>query len=203
MATTRRRRRRSASTGTPSSPASPTDPEDLAGAARVDISDDAIRESLEGAPAEAAARARHRPHAVLAAGQRHGPPPRQRSTRRCTGPSTATTSSGGCATSTRRTSRRSASSRSRPARRSSRRCASCGAAWSSSGSSAATSTRIRAAGYWTGPPLFDRSWYPLYEAMVELDVPAHGPRERRLQPALPHHRLALPRRRHHGASCSS
>ena len=27
-------------------------------------------------------------------------------------------------------------------------------------------------GYWTGPPLFDRSWYPLYEAMVELDVPA-------------------------------
>jgi len=27
-------------------------------------------------------------------------------------------------------------------------------------------------GYWTGPPLHDRSWYPLYEKMVELDVPA-------------------------------
>lgn len=27
-------------------------------------------------------------------------------------------------------------------------------------------------GMWTGPPLFDRSWYPLYEAMAELDVPA-------------------------------
>ena len=27
-------------------------------------------------------------------------------------------------------------------------------------------------GFWTGPPLDDRSWYPLYEAMVELDVPA-------------------------------
>jgi 4-oxalmesaconate hydratase len=27
-------------------------------------------------------------------------------------------------------------------------------------------------GYWTGPPLTDRSWYPLYERMVELDVPA-------------------------------
>jgi 4-oxalmesaconate hydratase len=27
-------------------------------------------------------------------------------------------------------------------------------------------------GYWTGPPLTDRSWYPLYEKMVELDVPA-------------------------------
>jgi 4-oxalmesaconate hydratase len=27
-------------------------------------------------------------------------------------------------------------------------------------------------GYWTGPPLTDRQWYPLYEKMVELDVPA-------------------------------
>jgi 4-oxalmesaconate hydratase len=27
-------------------------------------------------------------------------------------------------------------------------------------------------GRWSGPPLTDRSWYPLYEAMVELDVPA-------------------------------
>jgi 4-oxalmesaconate hydratase len=27
-------------------------------------------------------------------------------------------------------------------------------------------------GYWTGPPLTDRSWYPLYEKLVELDVPA-------------------------------
>jgi 4-oxalmesaconate hydratase len=27
-------------------------------------------------------------------------------------------------------------------------------------------------GYWTGPPITDRAWYPLYEAMVELDVPA-------------------------------
>jgi 4-oxalmesaconate hydratase len=27
-------------------------------------------------------------------------------------------------------------------------------------------------GYWTGPPLTDRHWYPLYEKLVELDVPA-------------------------------
>ena len=27
-------------------------------------------------------------------------------------------------------------------------------------------------GYWTGVPLTDRWWYPLYEEMVELDVPA-------------------------------
>jgi 4-oxalmesaconate hydratase len=27
-------------------------------------------------------------------------------------------------------------------------------------------------GYWQEPPLTDRAWYPLYEKMVELDVPA-------------------------------
>jgi len=27
-------------------------------------------------------------------------------------------------------------------------------------------------GHWTSPPLTDRCWYPLYEKMVELDVPA-------------------------------
>ena len=27
-------------------------------------------------------------------------------------------------------------------------------------------------GYWGAPPLTDRSWYPFYEKMVELDVPA-------------------------------
>ena len=29
-----------------------------------------------------------------------------------------------------------------------------------------------AGGYWTDKPLTDRNWYPLYEKMVELDVPA-------------------------------
>ncbi|KEQ03708.1 amidohydrolase family protein [Pseudorhizobium pelagicum] len=27
-------------------------------------------------------------------------------------------------------------------------------------------------GYWTDPPLTDRQWYPLYEKLVDLDVPA-------------------------------
>jgi 4-oxalmesaconate hydratase len=27
-------------------------------------------------------------------------------------------------------------------------------------------------GHWTAPPLTDKSWYPFYEVMVELDVPA-------------------------------
>jgi 4-oxalmesaconate hydratase len=29
-----------------------------------------------------------------------------------------------------------------------------------------------AGGYWTDPPMTDKWWYPLYEKMVELDVPA-------------------------------
>ena len=27
-------------------------------------------------------------------------------------------------------------------------------------------------GHWTAPPLTDRSWYPIYEKMVEYDIPA-------------------------------
>ena len=27
-------------------------------------------------------------------------------------------------------------------------------------------------GYWTSPPLSDKSWYPIYEKMVEYDIPA-------------------------------
>ena len=27
-------------------------------------------------------------------------------------------------------------------------------------------------GFWRSPPLTDRSWYPIYEAMVDLDIPA-------------------------------
>jgi 4-oxalmesaconate hydratase len=27
-------------------------------------------------------------------------------------------------------------------------------------------------GHWTSPPLYDRYWYPLYEKMVELEIPA-------------------------------
>ncbi len=27
-------------------------------------------------------------------------------------------------------------------------------------------------GHWTAPPLTDRHWYPIYETMVEYDIPA-------------------------------
>ena len=49
MATTRRHRPRSATTASASSPTSPSDPDRAGEKGSIDISDDAIRESLEGA----------------------------------------------------------------------------------------------------------------------------------------------------------
>ena len=64
-------------------------------------------------------------------------------------------------------------------------------------------------GHWTRPPLTDRYWYPLYEKMVELDVPAMVHVSSSCNPDLPRHRRALHQRRHHrlhavhpGATCS-
>ena len=72
----------------------------------------------------------------------------------------------------RRTSSASASCRSRPACRPTNPSRSWSAASTSSASSAATSIPDPSGGYFNAPPLTDRSWYPFYEKMVELDVPA-------------------------------
>ena len=64
--------------------------------------------------------------------------------------------------------------------------------------SSSTSTPTRAAATRTAPPLTDRSWYPVYEALVEYDVPAMIHVSHLVQPGVPHHRRALPRRRHDG-----
>ena len=124
-------------------------------------------------PAAADGRARGRPDDLLPARLGHGPPRRRR-----------VASAGSWAAALQRphrtawrsssptTSSASASCPSRRASRSRIRSPSCAAASRSWASSAATSTPTRAAGHWTSPPLTDRSWYPLYEAMVELDVPA-------------------------------
>ena len=53
-------------------------------------------------------------------------------------------------------------------------------------------------GYFNSPPMTDKSWFPLYEKMIELDVPVHDPRLRLLQSGDAHHRLVLSQRRHHG-----
>jgi 4-oxalmesaconate hydratase len=53
-------------------------------------------------------------------------------------------------------------------------------------------------GMWNAPPLTDKHWYPFYEAMVELDVPAMVHVSASCNPNFPRHRRALPQRRHHG-----
>ena len=53
-------------------------------------------------------------------------------------------------------------------------------------------------GHWTEPPLTDRHWYPIYEKMVEYDIPAMIHVSTSCNAVLPHHRRALPERRHHG-----
>ena len=52
-------------------------------------------------------------------------------------------------------------------------------------------------GHWTSTPLTDKSWYPFYEKMVELDVPAMVHVSALLQRQFPRHRRALHQRRHH------
>ena len=52
-------------------------------------------------------------------------------------------------------------------------------------------------GYWTDPPLTDRYWYPIYEKLCELDVPAMIHVILVVQPEFPPHRRALHQRRHH------
>ena len=52
-------------------------------------------------------------------------------------------------------------------------------------------------GHWTTPPLTDRCWYPIYEKMVEWDMPAMV-HVSQLQPRFPHHRRPLHQRRHDG-----
>ena len=53
-------------------------------------------------------------------------------------------------------------------------------------------------GHWTSPPLSDRHWYPIYEKMVEYDIPAMIHVSTSCNAMLPHHRRALPECRHHG-----
>ena len=64
-------------------------------------------------------------------------------------------------------------------------------------SSAAISIPIRPAAIGTTRRSPTSWWYPLYEKMVELDVPAMVHVSALLQSQLPHHRRALHQRRHH------
>ena len=92
----------------------------------------------------------------------------------------------------------SPSCRSRPAPTCGRRSPSCAGAWRSSASSAATSTPTPAAASGPRPPLTDRSWYPVYEAVIELDVPAMVHVSGVGHPGVPRDGRVLHQRRHDG-----
>ena len=53
-------------------------------------------------------------------------------------------------------------------------------------------------GYWNGPTLADRAVLAALRGAVRARRAGDDPRQRDLQPALPHHRLALPRAGHDG-----
>ena len=138
---------------------------------RSKISDDEIREH-RGRPAQDAARARHRSDDLLAARRRHGSPHRRRDHQR--------TWAAICNELCFRVCKLfpenfiGAAMLPQSARRRSRRTVfpSSSAASRNTASSASISTPIRPGGRWTSPPLTDRYWYPIYEKMVECDMPA-------------------------------
>ena len=123
-------------------------------------------------PAAGAARARRRPDDLLAAGVGHGAPRARPGDRGGLGASEQRPRRTASPTSTPRTSRRSASCprpRAGPRTTSS---PSCAGASRSSGSSACNLNPDPSGGFWNSPPLTDPYWFPVYEALVELDVPA-------------------------------
>ena len=136
------------------------------------MSDDEIRESIEAEPAQIPARARHRPDDLLAARLRHGPPHRRRErvSREWTEICNDLIHRVVHAVS-RRTSSASASCRSRRACRRRtpiaelERCVKMGFV-------GCNLNPDPSGGYFNAPPMTDKWWYPFYEKMVELDVPA-------------------------------
>ncbi len=162
------------------------------------ISDDEIRESIEPAQLKFQQGARHRRDDILAARLRHGPSRRRSLTSPRSGRRSATISSTAPAacfpgiSSAPASCRRCRASRRRTASRNS------GAASRSWASSPCNLNPDPSGGYWTDPPLTDRHWYPLYEAMVELDVPAMVHVSASCNRVLPRHGRALSECRHDG-----
>ena len=163
------------------------------------ISDDEIRETIEAQPAAADGRAGHRRHAVLAAClgdgaarrrrrgepgvvapvQRPRPPGRRPSTRGASSPVAA-------------------SCRSPPGADLEASVAELRRCVEELGFVGCNLNPDPSGGFWTSPPLTDRSWYPLYEAAIELDVPAMVHVSGVGHPGVPRDRGVLHQRRHHG-----
>ena len=122
--------------------------------------------------AETAARARHGPDDLLAARIRHGASHRQRDHQPALDAGLQRSDPSGVPVCTRRTSSGCASCRSRPACRRRNSAAELERCVKELGFVGCNLNPDPSGGHWTAPPLTDRHWYPLYEKMVELDVPA-------------------------------
>ena len=139
------------------------------------MSDDEIRESLEANQLRLQKRARHRPHDLLAARLRHGPPRRRRG-RRSEWTQICNDLIHRASRFTRRTSSACASCRSRsgvPPKNSAKELERC---VNELGFVGCNLNPDPSGGYFNSPPLTDKWWYPFYEKMVELDVPGDDPR---------------------------
>ena len=139
--------------------------------AELKISDDELRELIEFEPAAPDEGARMRSDHLQPARQLHGPSHRRFRHKfdlglDCMRVHFRPRSSFPTISSARRCCRRAPASIPRPVFPSLRNAS------GTTASSPSISTPIRPAGSWTSPPLTDRWWYPFYEKMVELDVPA-------------------------------
>ena len=142
--------------------------------------------------------ARQRPHAVLAARQLHGAPHRRLQRVRRPGPRSATSCASASASCSPTTSCRWRCCRSRPASIPQTCIPELEKCVKEYGNVGINLNPDPSGGHWTAPPLTDRHWYPIYEKMVEYDIPAMIHVSTSCNAVLPHHRRALPERRHHG-----
>ena len=136
------------------------------------ISDDELRESIVEQPAEEDAGARQRPHHLQPARQLHGAPHRrlqglldlgrdlQRAVLRASASCFPTVSSA------RRCCRSRRASIPKTCIPELEKCV------KDYGFVGINLNPDPSGGHWTSPPLSDRQWYPIYEKMVELDIPA-------------------------------
>ena len=138
----------------------------------LDITDDQIRESVAAA-AEVPARSRHRRHDLLAARVGDGASHRRRRRPACDWTRALQRSD---SPRLRRCSRRTSSACASCRRRRGDPLANCIAELercvNELGFIGCNLNPDPSGGHWTAPPLTDRYWYPFYEKMVELDVPA-------------------------------
>ena len=125
-----------------------------------------------GRAAQVPARARHRRHDLLAARVGDGASHRRRDDQPALDAALQRPDPSRLRRSIPRTSSACASCRSRRACRRPTASRSSSAASTSSGFIGCNLNPDPSGGHWTAPPLTDKHWYPFYEKMVELDVPA-------------------------------